>query len=89
MKSEQEGVHFAKREQKWIAKIYRAGKLHYIGSYHIEAEAIGARQKAERILDTMQPKESVTERRAERKREKILQQIDDDFNKKTLLPKFI
>lgn len=80
--STHEGVHRAEREQRWIAKIYRDNKLHYIGSYYTEAEAIDARKQAEHILDTMQPKESVTERRAERKREKVLQQIDDDFNKR-------
>ena len=74
--SEQEGVHFAKREQRWIAKIYRNDKLHYLGSYYTEAEAITVRKRSECVMKSMQPLPSTDERREEREHEKALQQLD-------------
>jgi len=82
------GVNWHKTRERWSARIYRNSKMHNLGYFITEAEAVDARQKAERILDTMQPKEPASERRAEREREKTLQQIDNEFKKRTLLPGF-
>ena len=80
------GVVWCKRAERWLARIYRDGKSHYIGSYYTEAEGIEARQAAEKILDVMQPRETVADRRAVREREKVLQQIDDEFEKRFAVP---
>lgn len=53
--------------------------MHNIGTYYTEAEAVAAREHAEKVLNVMQPRETVADRRAEREREKVLQQFDDMF----------
>lgn len=85
--SKVKGVHFAEREQRWVAKIYREGKPHHIGTYYTEGEAIDARRTAERILNNMQPKETAADRAATRKRDKVLNQIDNEWKDKTSIPK--
>ena len=72
----QKGVHFAEREQRWIAKIYYDGKSHHLGSYYTEGDAIEARKRSELILKSMQPVPSTEARREEREHEKDLQQLD-------------
>lgn len=76
------GVNYHKARDRWIARIKRGGKSHYLGSYITEAEAIAAREKAEQILDVMQPRESLQERRLLRERERILKEIDEEYEKR-------
>lgn len=76
------GVNWHKTRKRWLARIYRNGKMYHIGYFHTEEEGIAAHSEAEKRLNTRIPKITVTERKAAREREKMLQQADDEHKKK-------
>ena len=41
------GCYFNKTKRRWIARIVRDGKTHYLGSFKVKEEAVQARRKAE------------------------------------------
>ena len=43
------GVCWDKRSQKWVARISRQGKSHYLGSFVDKADAIKARKQGEEL----------------------------------------
>lgn len=44
------GVHFAKRQQRWLASIKSGRKSQFLGLFATKAEAVSARKSAERNL---------------------------------------
>jgi len=82
------GVNWHKTRKRWLARIYRNGKMYQVGYFHTEEEAIAAHSEAEKHLNVRIPKISLAERRAEREHEKVLQEIDAEHKKRGLLPDF-
>ena len=79
MDKKTKGVNYHKTHDRWVARIYRNGKMHNLGTFYTESEATEARLKAQKVLDTLQPKETAAERKATREREKVLKQFDTQY----------